>query len=101
MPPQILNKHGFALPGQTPAAPSLRARLKASQNALRQYQRMTENLLVVEAALRWKLGVGYDAVPQIVNDFIAQTKADLKQPVVVPGAEKPLPEEGGDPVIAP
>ena len=88
--PKILNKFGFAIPGQTPAIPSLRSRLKATQDALRQYERMTENLMVVEAALRWKLGVGHDAVPQIVNDFIASTKASLKAPVVIPGAEKPV-----------
>ena len=99
--PKILNRFGFAVPGQTPAMPSLRSRLKAAQDALRQYKQMTSNLLVVEAALRWKLGVGHDAVPQIVNDFIAQTKADLKQPVVVPEVEKPLLGQGGDPVIAP
>ena len=92
MPPQILNKHGFAIPGQTPAAPSLRARLKASQDALRQYQRMTETLLVIEAALERKLGITHADIPAIVNDFIAQTKADLKQPVVVPGAPKPVAE---------
>ena len=92
MPPQILNKHGFALPGQTPAVPSLRSRLKAAQDALRQYKQLTENLLVVEASLRWKLGITHAEVPEIVNAFIAQTKADLKQPVVVPGAPKPVAE---------
>ena len=92
MPPQILNKHGFAIPGQTPAAPSLRARLKAARDALRQYQRMTETLLVIEAALERKLGITHADIPAIVNDFIAQTKADLKQPVVVPEVEKPAAE---------
>jgi MoxR-like ATPase len=90
---QILNRHGFALPGQTPALPSLRARLKASQDALRQYQRMTENLLVVEASLRWKLGITHAEVPAIVNAFIAETKANLKTPVVIPRAEKPVAAE--------
>jgi hypothetical protein len=89
---QILNKHGFALPGQTPAVPSLRARLKAAQDALGQYQRMTTNLLVVEAALRDKFGITYAEVPGIVEAFIAKTKADLKQPVVVPEAPKPAAE---------
>ena len=91
MPPQILNKHGFAIPGQNPAAPSLRARLKAARDALRQYQRMTETLLVIEAALERKLGITHADIPAIVNDFIAHTKANLKTPVVIPETEKPQP----------
>ena len=90
---KILNKFGFALPGQTPAVPSLRSRLKAAQDALRQYQRMTENLLIVEASLRWKLGITHAEVPAIVNDFIAQKKTELAKDAPVAPAEKPAATE--------
>ena len=88
----ILNSRGRPA-GQTPAIPSLRSRLKAAQDALRQYQRMTEMLLVVEASLRWKLGITHVEIPAIVDDFIAQKQGELAKGAPVAPAENPADPE--------
>jgi hypothetical protein len=89
----ILNSRGRPA-GQTPALPSLRARLKAAQAALTQNAKAIETLILVESALRWKLGIGHEAVPQIVDDFIAHKKVELaKDAVPVEPAENPAATE--------
>ena len=88
----ILNSRGRPA-GQTPGLPSLRSRLKAAQDALRQYQRMTETLLVVEAALEHKLGITHAEIPAIVDDFIAQKKTELAKDAPVAPAENPAATE--------